>query len=69
MVHVGLEGGGGVAKAEEHYGGFVEPEGGGESHLPSVFGVDEDIIVPPSDIKLGEDFAVLEFIYDLRYER
>ena len=59
MVHVCLEGGGGVAKSEEHYCGLIEAEGGGEGRLPAVFWVDEDVVVSPADVEFGEDFATL----------
>ena len=63
MVHVGLEGGWGIAKSKEHDSGFEESKRGGEGSLPAVFQVDKDVVVSPSDIKFGENFAVLEFVY------
>ena len=63
MIHVGLEGGRGVAKSEEHDCWFIESKRGGEGCFPVVFRADEDIIVSPSDIELGEDFAILMFVY------
>ena len=33
-----------------------------------VFRSDEDVVISPSDIEFGEDFAILKFVYQLRYE-
>ena len=63
MVHVGLEGGRRIAESEEHNGWLIEPKRGGEGCLPSVFQSDEDVVVSPSDVEFGEDFAVFEFIH------
>ena len=63
MVHIGLEGGWGVAKSEEHDGQFIEPKRGGEGGFPAVFRSDEDVIVSPADIEFGEDFAIFQFIH------
>ena len=68
MVHVGLEGGQGVAESKKHNGWFIESKRGGEGRLPTVFQLDEDIVIAPSDVELGEDFAVFEFVHQLRYE-
>ena len=63
MVHIGLEGGWGVAESEEHDSWLVEPEGGGEGGFLAVFQLDEDVIVSPANIEFCEDFAILEFIH------
>ena len=68
MVHVGLEGGQGVAKSKEHHSWLVEPKGGGEGCFPTVFRSDEDVVISPLDVKFGEDFAILEFVYQFGYE-
>ena len=57
VVHVGLEGGRGVAESEKHNRRFIESEWGREGHLPAVLRVDEDVVVSPSDVELSEDFA------------
>ena len=59
MVHVRLEGGGGIAKPEEHDCRFVEAEGGREGRFPAIFRADKDIIVSPSDVEFGKDLATL----------
>ena len=33
-----------------------------------VFWSDEDVVISPLDVEFGEEFAVLEFIYQLRDE-
>ena len=63
MVHVCLEGGGGIAKSEEHYSRFVKAKRRGEGRLPVVFRSDEDVIVSPPDVKFGEDFASFQLVY------
>ena len=64
-----LEGGGGISETEEHHcrlkESFVDNEGG----FPLMPVFDSDIIVSPSDIKLGEEFRPLEFIDEVRDER
>ena len=68
VVHIGLEGSQGIAETKKHYGWLIEPERGGEGRLPLVFWADEDIVVSPPDIEFGENFAVFQFIYQLRDE-
>ena len=69
MVHVGLEGGQQVAESKEHNGWLIEPKGGGEGCLPAILWSDEDVVISPSDIKFGEDFAVFELVYQFGYKR
>ena len=59
VIHVGLKGGQRVTESEEHDGGFVESKRGGEGGFPLVFRSDEDVIISPSYVEFGEDFAVL----------
>ena len=68
VVHIGLEGGWGVAESKEHNCGFIERKRGGEGCFLMVFWSDEDIIISPTDIEFGEDFAVLQLIYQFRNE-
>ena len=42
---------------------------GDEGHLPLVTFLDTNIVVPPSYVKLGEDFGVFEFVNQVRDER
>ena len=45
-----------------HNSGFVEAKGGDECGFPLVFLVNPDIIISPSDIKLGKQHGVLHVI-------
>ena len=62
MVHECLECGWGIAKSEEHYGGFKESKGGDEHSLPLICFLNSDVVVPPVDVKLGEQGRVLHVI-------
>ena len=63
-----MEGGRGVSETEEHHGRFKESFVGNEGSFPLMPIFDSNIIVSPSDIKLGEDFHPLEFIDKVRNE-
>ena len=54
MVHECLECGGCVTESEEHDGWFKEFHGGNEGSLPLVFFSDANVVIPPTDVKLGE---------------
>ena len=69
VVHKTLEGGGGISETEEHHCRFKESFVGNEGGFPLMSIFDSDIIVSPSDIKLGEEFRPLEFIDEVRDER
>jgi len=62
VVHESLEGGRGVGETKEHDSGFEEAFMGDEGGLPLVSVFDADVVVAPSNIELGEDFGVSEFI-------
>ena len=55
IVHEGLEHGRRVTHPEKHDVEFKQPKWGGEGGLPIVLWLDEDVVVFPSYIKLGED--------------
>ena len=57
-----LESGGGIGHAEEHDSGFIESSVGDEGGFPLVSFLYSDIVVPPSYVKLGEDFGIFEFV-------
>ena len=57
IIHEVLEGGRGITETEEHYGWFKESLMSDEGGFPLMSILDLDIIVPPLDIKFGEDFA------------
>ena len=68
MIHEHLKSRRSVAEAKEHYGGFKEAERGDEHRFPLVFLLDADVVIAPSNIKLGEQCRVLHIINQLRDE-
>ena len=64
-----MEGGGGVSETEEHHCRFKESFVGNEGSFPLMPVFDSDIVVSPSNVKLGEDFCSLEFIDEIGDER
>ena len=68
IVHKSLERGGGVGKPEEHYRWFEEAFMCDESGLPLVTVFDADIVVPPADVKLGEQFGIFKFVDEVGNE-
>ena len=69
VVHETLEGGGGVGESEEHHGRFKEPFMGNKGCFPLVTVLDPYVVVPPSDVELGEDLGVSQFIHEIRDKR
>ena len=57
-----------IAKTKEHYSQFKESFIGDESSLPLMSVFDMDIVIPPSDVKFGENLCSLEFINKIRDE-
>ena len=57
VVHHGLERGRRVSQAEEHDSRFKEAFTSFEGHLPFVPLFDLDVVIPPVDIKLGEQLS------------
>ena len=68
MIHEHLKSRRSVAEAKEHYGGFKEAERSDEHCFPLVFLPDADVVIAPSNIKLGEQCRVLHIINQLRDE-
>ena len=58
VVHETLEGSGGVGESKKHDGGFKQPFVGDEGCLPLVAILDSHVVVPPADVKLGENRGV-----------
>ena len=54
VVHKCLECGRGIAEPEEHDGGFKESERGDKRSLQLIHFLDSDVVIPPTDVKLGE---------------
>ena len=65
VIHEALEGSGGVGEPEEHYGRFKESFMGNEGCFRLVTILDSYVVVPPSDIKLGEDLGILQLVYEV----
>ena len=62
VIHEVLESGRGIGETKEHHGWFIEFLMCDKGSFPLMPIFDSDIIVSPSNIKLGEDFRPLEFI-------
>ena len=54
VVHECLESGWGIAEAKGHYCGFIESEGRLEGSFVFISFADLNIVVSPSNIKLGK---------------
>ena len=65
VIHESLERGGGVAKAEEHDCWFEESFVCDECRLPLVAVFDAYIVVPPSNVKLGEVASVFQLVHEV----
>ena len=65
VIHESLEGGGGVAQAKEHYGGFEQSFVGDEGSFPLVSISDADVVVSPPDVEFGEDLGVLYLVDEI----
>ena len=62
VIHERLKGRRGIAEAKEHHSGFIESERGDERCLPLVFLSNTNVVIAPSDIKLGEQSRVFHII-------
>ena len=62
MIHECLKHGGSVAESEEHDSGFKESHGSNESSFPLIFPPDADVVIPPTNIKFGEQGGLLHVI-------
>ena len=65
VIHEALEGSGGVGEPEEHYSGFKKSFMGDEGCFPLVTVLDLYIVVPPLNVKFGEDLGILQFVYEV----
>src|SRR5712675_1414666 len=54
-IHHCLKGGGGVGHPEEHYCRFVQSFVGNEGSLPLIAFLNVYVVVPPANVKLGEE--------------
>ena len=60
-----MKSGGGVGKPEEHHCGFEESLVGDKGRLPLMAVLDSYIVVPPANVKLGEDLGVSQLVYEI----
>ena len=68
MIHEHLKSQRGIAETKEHYNGFKEAERSDEFCFPLVFLLNANVVIAPSNIKLGEQCGVLHIIDQLRDE-
>jgi hypothetical protein len=69
IVHHCLEGGGRVCESEKHHQGFIEAVISMKHRLPLVTLLHSNILVPPSYIKLHEEFCAVKLIHQFGDER
>ena len=68
VIHESLKCGRRVGKSEEHHCWFKEALVRDEGSLPLVAIFDANVVVPPANIKLGEQFGVFELVDEVRDE-
>ena len=62
MVHECLECQRSIAETEKHDCGFIEAKGSNECNFLLIFFVNANVVISPSDIKLGKESGVLHVI-------
>ena len=62
MIHERLKCRRSITETKEHYGGFKEAEKSDECRFPLVFLPNANVVITPSNIKLGEQCGVLHII-------
>ena len=62
MVHECLESWWSIAETKEHDSGLKEAEWGDECSLPLVFFSNVNVVITPSDVKLGEQCGIFHII-------
>src|SRR3984957_17950899 len=66
LVHHCLERSRRVAKTEEHDKGFKTTAVRDEGCLPLISLLDPVVVISPANVELGEDFRVLDLVYEFR---
>ena len=66
VVHKHLECGWGIAEPKEHDCGFKESERSDKRSLPLICFPNSDVVIPPMDIKLGEQGGILHVVDEFR---
>ena len=69
MIHERLKSRRSVTEPKEHYSGFKEAERSDERCFPLVFFPDANVIITPSNVKLGEQCRVLHIVDQFRDDR
>ena len=69
VVHEGLKCRWCIAEAKEHDNGFKESKGGDECRFPLIGFPDINVVVPPTDVKLGAKGGVFHVVNEFRDER
>ena len=69
VVYEALESCRGVHQSKKHYHQLEEPSVSGKGSFPQVSVFDAYIIIPPSDIELGEEFCSLELVKEVGYQQ
>src|ERR1700733_12589077 len=64
-VHQCLEGSGRVSEAKEHDLGFEQSAVSSKRGLPFITGLNADVVVPPSYVKLSEDTSLSKAVDDI----
>ena len=62
MIHECLKCGGSIAETEEHDGGFKESHGSNESGFPLILLPNANVVISPTNVKLGEQGGLLYVI-------
>ena len=65
MIHEHLKSRRGITEPKEHYSGLKEAERRDERHFPLVFLLDANVVIAPSNIKLGKQGRVLHIVDQL----
>ena len=66
VVHKCLERGWGIAESKEHNCGFKESERSDKCSLPLIHFLNLDVVIPPTDVKFGEQGGILHVVDEFR---
>ena len=64
-VDKSLEGSWCIAEPKEHDGGFEQSQVSPEGSLPFIALAQSNVVIPPSNIELGDEFGILDLIDEL----
>ena len=66
VIHKCLECGWGIAEPEEHHSRFKEAKGGDEHSLPLIPFSNPNVVVSPTNIKLGKQGGIFHIVDEFR---